>query len=270
MKLSNDPTLRVCALLLLCALSAVWTKLSPVAGFLVLLGWLSLPAVEETQKRVGLHVGLVLAAVFASAGFVRFVLDEAIPGVIAGGKAAATKQAIAFARSVVTAQDYVRQHPAVDPDHDGIGSALWLHALAGLSPTRGGPPLTSAPLALRSGELVGSESGQLVRHGAYFYKICLPTVGGGFSASPGAEVDEERAERQFLLFAWPQGYGPGSPSETVFVDQHERIRVLQSQTEDGTRFHGTSQTPSCDPRTASDWPAWKDKQPRSALPGDRS
>ncbi len=268
MRLLNEPTARVAALLLLCGASLVWTKLSPAAGFLVLFVWLAQPPSDDARRRQVLRAGLITAAFLAAIGFTRFVLNEAIPGVIAGGKAAATKQAISFARGIVKAQDHVRQKPAVDPDADGIGSALWLHELAGLTPTRAGTTLKPAPLSLRKEQLVDSESGLLIQNGAYFFKLCLPIEGGGFSAKPGAVVDEERAERRYLLFAWPQTFGPGGPEEAMFLDQHERIHVLKSQTEEGTRFHGVNQTPACDPEAALQWPVWKDKQPRPSLPGD--
>ncbi len=266
----SSPTVRVTAILLLSAASLHWTKLSPVAGFLVLFVWLAMPPIPSGSRRTTLRIGLVAAVLLCSAAFVRFVLHEAIPGVIAGGKAAATKQAISFARGVVQAQDHVRQNPAVDPDEDGIGSALWLHALAGQSPTRAGNLLQAPPLSLRKEQLIESNSGLLIQSGAYLFKICLPVVGGSFSSTPGAQVDDERAERRYLLFGWPQTFGPGGPEEALFIDEHERIHIFKTQTSEGTRFHGINQTPPCDPDAALQWPTWKDKQPRTSLPGDRS
>src|SRR5690606_6691097 len=79
LRLSN-PTVRVVALLLLCVASLTWTKLSPAAGFLVLLVWLAMPKIADIKRRRALNAGLIAATLMSAAGFVRFVLDEAIPG----------------------------------------------------------------------------------------------------------------------------------------------------------------------------------------------
>lgn len=267
----NPPNIRILLLLLACAASVLWTKLSPAAGFLTLVVWLSTPATRSAAERRLRVLALASCVVLASIGFVRFVLSEAIPGVIAGGKAAATKQAVSFARIIVTAQDHLRERAAVDPDGDGIGSAVGLAALAGLQPARDGQWVKPAPLYLRDDQLLSTSDGPAVDNGAYLYKICLPVEGGGFSANPaGARVDDERAERNYRIYAWPRSFGPGGPLETIYVDEHETILITGPDAQGRPRFHGHVQTPPCDSAIVEGWLRWKDKQPRAALPGDRS
>lgn len=266
----NSPNVRIVLLLVGCASSVVWTKLSPATGFLTLVVWLSTPRSELGKERRARLFALSSCALLASIGFVRFVLAEAIPGVIAGGQAAATKQAISFVRTIVNAQDHLRQAPRVDPDGDGIGSALGFSALAGLAPARDGQWLKPAPLYLREDQLLDTPDGPAVDNGAYLYKICLPVEGGGFSANPSqARVDDERAERDYRIYAWPRNFGPGGPLETIYADAYERILITGPDDSGRPRFHGTSHTPPCDIAVDEGWPAWKDKQPRTTLPGDR-
>jgi hypothetical protein len=267
-KLLESLRLRIGALLVLATASLLWTKLAPAAGFLTLVAWLALPKLETRARRLA-YLALSAATLLSMVGFTRFVLSEAIPGVIAGGQAAATKQALAFARSVITAQDHVRQTAALDHDGDGVGSAVGLPALAGLRPLRNGSWLKPSPLYLRKDQIVDSPEGPLVRNGAYLYKLCLPTRAGKFVANPQPEdVDDEAAEKRYLLYAWPSVFGAGGPKQALFLDEHEAILVLDPDEEGRARYHGISNSPPCDTALeGSDWNPWKDKQPRTTLPG---
>ncbi len=273
MQLLNSPNVRAIAIVTLCAASVVFSKLALPAGFLVLVVWLSLPKLENSGQRRRINLTLLGAAILACVAFLRFVLDEAIPGVIAGGRAAATKHAIAFARSIVVAQDHARQNPLFDPDSDGIGSAVPFTILAGMASADSSAPMpdTPTPLFLRRDQLVDSADGQLVREGAYLFKLCLPVVGGGFAAAgTGAQFDAEAAERHYLLFAWPHSFGAGGPKESLFLDEHERILTLGADANGNPRYQGTTQTPPCSDALDGDWVQWKDKQARKDLPGDSS
>ncbi len=264
----SSQRLRIGSLLLLAAASVIWTKLAPAAGFLTLVAGLALPKLESKARRLA-HAGIGLAAVLSTWGFFRFVIDEAIPGVIAGGQAAATKHGLAFARSLITAQDHVRRTAAHDPDGDGIGSALNLLELAGLRPLPDGSTLSPSPLFLRGDQLVSSPEGAMVRDGAYLYKLCLPLKDGSFATNPEASmIDAESAERRFLLYAWPSVFGAGGPKQCLFLDEHETILVLEADAEGRARYHGVANSPPCNAAlTSPDWTPWKEKKPKAALPG---
>ncbi len=274
--------LRVAALLLISALGVVWSKLSVVTGFLALVVGLSLPRLSGPAKLRAWGM-LWLAVACSTVGFFRFVLDEAIPGVIAGGQAAVSKHTVAFLRTIVTAQDKLRQAATMDHDGDGIGSAARLSELSGLSPLRNGATLEIPALALKPEQLLTGKAEsdetavapapgvrELVANGAYLFQLCLPTPDGGFSADRNAKIDEERAERHYLLYAWPRSGDPGAPSDVYFSDEHEALAVFDDQR---ALFRGTLNPPDCNAAqagspTASLFRAWKDKQPRTTLPGD--
>lgn len=266
----TTPTARLAAILALCAASIPFSKLAPVAGFLLLVVWVSMPRLEAVQRRRVL-AGLLAATLLVTAGFFRFVLHEAIPGIVAGGQAAATTRAIAFMRTIVAAQDHARTHAAIDPDGDGIGSAVGLSALAGLSPLRGGARFERPPLALNPEQLEHSAAGEIVKQGAHYFKLCLPVLGGGFASNPDpAAVDDEVAERRYLLYAWPHTESVGAPIENVFVDEHERVLLLGLDAEGRAPYQGSREGPPCSAALDGGWATWKEKQPRASLPGDRT
>jgi hypothetical protein len=257
------------ALLVACVASVVWVKLSPATAFLVLVAGLSLPKLQAATRRLAWGL-ITVSAIAAGIGFTRFVLTEAIPGVIAGGQAAATKHAIAFARSVVVAEDHARKQALLDPDQDGIGSALELLALAGLAPLRDGRSLSPGPLFVRPERVRESPLGPLVEESGYLFALCLPAQGGGWTTDPTRRVDEEAAERNYALYAWPVTSSPGSPRESIFIDARERI-LVHAANAGGPAYHGIINGPRCDAFEAdAGWLPWKDKQPRAVLPGDPS
>ena len=67
-----------------------------------------------------------VSIVGAAVGLLRFVLVDAIPGVLSGGKTAIEKQAVSFLRTIVTAQDYSRSKAILDPDGDGLATLVEL------------------------------------------------------------------------------------------------------------------------------------------------
>lgn len=253
--------------------SVYWSKIAVVTGLLTLVAWLSLPSLPRARKTL-LYSILAVSVLASTAGFFRFVLLEAIPGVIAGGQAAVSKHTIAYLRIVVAAQDRFREHAPIDPDKDGIGSAGTFAELSGLGPLRQGTQLPISPLHLKPEQLQRSPQGELIAEGAYLFQLCLPLKAGGFSADPNADFDEELAERRYLLYAWPRGQDSGAPNEAYFADEHETIRVLDGAGSPGeSSLVGPLAAPSCDValpggQLAARFRPWKDKLPRAALPGD--
>jgi hypothetical protein len=109
----------------------------------------------------------------------------------------------------------------------------------------------------------------MIRDGAYLYKLCLPVKGGGFATNPEpATIDEEAAERRFLLYAWPSVFGAGGPKQCLFLDERETILVLEADDAGRARYHGVANSPPCAAAlTESGWTPWKEKKPKTALPG---
>jgi len=265
-------TPRLVLYLLLAALgvaSVFVTHLSPFALLLAFIAALSLGA-HRPRPLIVLNA---LGALGAFVGFLRFLVSEAMPGIVQGGTTAAESAAVSRLRALLFAEDSMRKLAAIDPDGDGIGSAALIGELTGSSGLRGGAPL-AAPLLERYAAPVETAIGPAIEMGGYFFAVCLPTRSGGFSARLRQEVDEELAERRFLAYAWPAGPGLGLGT-AFFLDEHEHILRAPSRDE-GERSErvGALTPPACDDAIAAasrgQWKPWRGKRPRRNLPGDRS
>jgi hypothetical protein len=249
------------ALAVLGAVSALWPWLGLPAGFASLVGVVALrrPTQEELRGvTVWLWAGVALSAV----GLVRFVVGEAMRGIVGGGRGAVEQEAVSRLRDVLFAQDAMRRAAWIDPDADGVGSAASLEELCGAPPLRGQAPRETP--VLHCGELAPSPLGPAARSGPYLYTLCLPAPDGGW-ALRGAPVDEEAAERRFVAFAWPSAASPFD--QAFFLDEHENIRVATlPPAASGARF-----PESCSAALERlDWQPWRAKKPRQGLPGDRA
>lgn len=233
--------------------------------------FLSLPRDRGPLVRTA-RVLLLFAAPFLFAGLVRFTITEAVPGIVEGGRRALTGRSIAKLRVIGFTQDIAREQAVRDPDGDGIGSALLVQDLVGERTVRT-PDGLPGGMKLEIGEVVDIPAGRALIADGYYFIVYLPKRDGGFTTDP-AEVDEEAAERRWIAYAWPVADGHGERN-AVFINEHEMIRVHPGQT--GARFIGSENPPPAESAlsngAASDgpagWPAWKDKQPRATLPGDR-
>jgi hypothetical protein len=248
-------------LALLGAASVLWPMLGLPAGFASFLGLVALRRPSEAELPF-VRGWLILAALCSSAGVLRFLVVDAMPGIVGGGRSAVEDMAVSRLRDVLFAEDAMRRAGWIDPDHDGIGSAASLEELCGGPPSRGQAP--RATPVLHCDELAPSALGPAARSGAYLYTVCLPSPAGGWSAASGAAVDEEAAERRFVAFAWPDAQ---SPFERAFsIDEHENIRVAQlPPAAAGARRFAASCAAALE---GLPWQAWRNKKPRPDLPGD--
>jgi hypothetical protein len=248
-------------------LSIYFTKLALFAAVGTFIAWASLPrrAPSELARE---RVLLTVAAVAATIGLMRFLVVEAIPGIVAGGNRFTEQRAISRLREILFAEDSARRLASHDPDRDGVGSALLLGELTQELGLRGQASLP-APLLEGYPKQSDTSLGPASEIGGYLLLVCLPKPGGGFTARPADAVDEELAERRFIAYAWPSGTAPGL-TEAVALDEHERILVAPARA--GLRF-GYGAPPSCDDAlaeaTKGAWQPWKKKQPRATLPGDK-
>jgi len=250
------------------AVTAVFvTKLALPAGLFALLSALSLPKLDaEARKRF--VVGHVVAGVIAFAAMGRFLATEALSGIVQGGTSAAAQRAISRLREILFAEDGARKSASWDPDGDGIGSALFLGELTAEQGMRGDARLAPALLE-RYPKLEMTSMGPALEIGGFWFAACLPTPSGELSADPTARVDDELAERRYVVYAWPSGRAPGL-ERAYFIDEHERI--LSAPSRAGLR-HGREYAPGCNDAlaepTRKDWRAWRGKKSRPDLPGDR-
>lgn len=250
------------------ALVSIWlTKLGLFAAVGTFIAWASLPRLPKAElKRERLL--LLVAALGSGIGLTRFLITEAIPGIVAGGNRFTEQRAISRLRELLFAEDLARRSAPRDPDGDRVGSALLLGELTAHLGVRRGPPL-AVPLLEGFPPPVLTELGPASEIGGYYLSVCLPKAGGGFTAQPADAVDEELAERRFIAYAWPSGSAPGLVS-AVMLDEHENISLAPARP--GLRF-GHDAPPRCDdavaPETRGDWQAWRQKKPRQTLPGDR-
>lgn len=249
--------------------SLLWPLVALPAAFFCFIGALAWPRQDGGAQR-GRWL-LVVAAAASGIGVVRFILTEAMPGIVGGGHRAVQQRAVSRLREVLFAQDAMRRAAWIDPDGDGIGSAAFLTELCGGTPLRGQAELPTPVLSC--GALVDTALGPAARSGAYLFTVCLPSAAGGWSAQPGPHVDEERAERQFVAYAWPEA---ATPFDLVFfLDQHENIlsAPAPSRPAQGAARVAAPSAPTCDAALgdagARGWTPWRDKKPRRGpLPGD--
>jgi hypothetical protein len=256
--------------LLLCAsglVSLSITKLALFAAVGALLGYVSLPAEPRTLVRA-LKLSLIVAGLCATVGVFRFLVLEAVPGMVMGGTSATEQRVVSRLREILFAEDALRKNAFVDPDADHVGSAEFLGEMSGEIGVRGGAPM---PTALLEGypKLVSTRLGPAGEVGGYLVTVCLPKRGGGFTADPSAAVDDERAEREFYAYAWPAERGQGLDTAYV-LDQHERILLADSRDTEPRRLIGVDAPPACDDvsaeATKGSWRVWRHKQPRTKLP----
>jgi len=247
--------------------SIYFTKLGLFALVGTFVAWASLPRRNASElKRERLL--LALSAVASGIGFLRFLVLEAVPGIVAGGNRATEARAISRLREISFAEDGARRWARRDPDADGIGSALLLGELTGELEVRAQARL-EPPLLESYPKQVQTALGPACEIGGYYFAVCVPKLGGGFTARPGESVDEELAERRLIVYAWPSGVAPGL-SSAIALDQHEHIWLAPATA--GRRL-GSAAPPACDDVVAEGtrraWKPWQDKQPRRTLPGDR-
>jgi hypothetical protein len=252
-----------------CAASVFVLKLAPFLLVGCFIAFVALPK-ERPRWLAWCTAG---AGLLATAGFLRFLVIEAMPGIVQGGTRATENAAVSKLREILFAENSLRKKAEIDPDGDGIGSAGLLTELAGFAGLRGGKTLVP-PLLEHVPSPIETPIGDAVELGGYLFVVCLPKPGGGFTAEARDAVDEEAAERRFLAYAWPSADKRGL-KYAFFMDEHERILFAKSSNRPGkARRLGPDAPPSCDDAvaaaSASAWQVWRHKQPRRALPGDRA
>ncbi len=247
--------------------SVYFTKLGLFAAVGTFVAWASLPQLPKVELRRERWL-LLVAALASTVGLFRFLVLEALPGIVAGGNRFTEQRAISRLREILFAEDTARRSAAHDPDRDHVGSAMLLGELTGELGVRRGSHL-AVPLLEGFPKQVDTSIGPAGEIGGYLVLVCLPQVGGGFTANPTDAVDDELGERRFIAYAWPSGTAPGL-NNAVALDEHEHIALAPAKA--GLRY-GFAAPPSCDdsvaPETRGGWTAWRHKQPRSTLPGDR-
>jgi hypothetical protein len=247
------------------------TKIALVLTVLVMIAFAALPKERTRDRRLAFWL-LVVATVTASVGFVRFTIYQAVPSLVAAGNNAAAQSAISRLRELSFQEDKVRELAFVDPDGDKVGSAALIVEMSGHSPVRKGNRLDPPLLNRTYSRVDETKIGPAVLVAGYYYIVCLPKLGGGFTARPGEAVDEELAERRFVAYAWPVAENHGAQG-AFFIDEHENILVSDNRANGETRYAGPNFPPPCDAAIAEatryDWYVWRGKKPRDRLPYDR-
>ncbi len=266
-------------ILLIAALgiASLWdVRLSIFALLLLVIGLAAMTRVPRGEARP-LQFLLLFGLVCALGGMVRFVWEEALPGIAEARGRASGKRAVSLLREILFAQDAMRRYAFIDPDGDEVGSAGTLAELSGSSPARtSSEVLHSPPLSLRLAPRVITSSGPATEQDGHLLLVCVPARGGGFTSRHTDVIDDEKAERRWVAYAWPAAEGLGHTS-AYSIDQHERIlesqnRPPQPRTQDALRLVGPARAPSCDDAwneaTKGLWTPWEGKRPRPGLPGD--
>jgi len=259
------------ALLAVAALTGIFvTRLSLFTLVASFLAFVALPR-EREQRRIPLAL-VAVAGLASLVGFSRFVIHEAVPGIVQGGTFATQNAAVSRLRELLFAEDSLRKLAMIDPDGDRVGSAAFIDEMTGRRGLRGGARLVP-PLLERYPDSQPTALGPAVEINGYLFAICLPKLGGGFTANPDDAVDDEAAERRFFAYAWPASSDRGL-SHAYFLDEHERILFAPNGAPESDRPRtGADRPPRCDdaiaPETREQWQVWRNKRPRDRLPGDR-
>jgi hypothetical protein len=105
----------------------------------------------------------------------------------------------------------------------------------------------------------------------YLFFVCVPTRAGPLSASSTAPLDDERAERIFVAYAWPETDRSGLRT-TFAADQDERLFETVTDSSSAAPYLGAARPPDCNalahPAAGVRWTPWRGKRPRADLPGD--
>ena len=259
---------------LLGPVSLLESRLSIFATLLLVIGLASLSRLDgEWRRRFGLALGVSLTLALVALG--RFVLVEALPGIIEAGGRASGGRAVSVLREILFAQDASRRLALIDPDGNGVGGAGRLGELTGAEGARGGARLATPPLAPYLTPRIRTAEGPAAEEQEYLYLVCVPGQDGRLTAEPDRAVDEHASERRFVAYAWPRD--GSQQSAAFFIDEHERILesangVSAARAPAGTlRLSGKLRAPRCDdaltPPTQDEWRVWRDKAPRRTLPG---
>jgi len=262
--------LRVLVLCVVAVFSLWATKLALFAAVGTMLGFVALPAQPKRIVR-WLKIALGVAGACATIGTFRFLVLEAVPGMVEGGTTATEQRVVSRLREILFAEDAWRKNAYYDPDGDHVGSAGLLGELSAEFGVRSGNRVEPAVLEGYP-KLAETRLGPAAEIGGYLVLVCLPKQGGGYTARPGDAIDDEAAERHFYAYAWPAERGQGLTT-AYFLDEHERILLADSQEAEPRRLIGIDAPPTCDdvsaPSTAADWRVWRHKKPRASLPFDK-
>lgn len=259
----------VAALVLISILAVTIPPLAVPGCVLTLILSLSFPEARPRTHTFG-HVATALAALGCVIGLARFSVSKAMLGIVEGGQSAAAHSALWRLREIVIAEDALRKGGDVDPDHDHVGSAALVGALAGRAALRAGGAPRSALLNYAFAKEAPTALGPAALVEGYLLVVCLPKAGGGFTARPEDPVDDELAERRYVAYAWPSERAAGMKT-AFFTDEHERILVLDPKHDDAAPYLGGTRAPACDAALGADglpWAPWKNKKPRERLPGE--
>jgi hypothetical protein len=258
------------ALVTIAVAATVVPSLAVPGLVLTLILGLSLPPGTSDRTRALGRAAVVLAALSSVIGLGRFAVSKAMRGIVESGQSAAAFSALWKLREVVIAEDELRRLAPWDPDGDHVGSAALINGLTGASPLRSGKAIETPLLNYAFRTPVETAIGTAVQVEGYLLIVCLPTTGGNFAARDDEAVQEEQAERRYLAYAWPSDAAKGM-STVFFTDEHERILLLDPPRGAPAPYVGAAHPPACDAALGADglaWKPWKNKKPRSALPGD--
>lgn len=265
-------------LALLGPLTLLEPRLAVFGVLLLVIGLAALTRYRGPSRKL-LLVSLGTSLLLALIGMARFVLQEALPGILEASGRATETHAVSRLREILVTQDAVRRLGLIDPDGNGVGGAGRLGELTGTSPLRPGTPKEQGAPTTLNPPLLGphfrprvvTPSGDAAEEGDYLYLVCVPARQGGLTAQMTSLVDERAAEKRFVAYAWPKRVGPAQ-ERAFFLDEYERILETPNRRADGTfRLLGPQRAPACDDALtgpfASEWRPWRGKRPRSSLPG---
>lgn len=172
--------------------------------------------------------GFTLLEILIILVVIAILVTIAIPNLLSSKVEANETAAIATIRQVLQSQMVFTQGREADLNGNGVGEYGTFGELSGNVAVRaasGGTKFVS-PSVINPSFRAISPVGEMFRHG-YYFRIYLPGPGGeGLLELPGGgadpNVDAERAESVWCVYAWPQRYG-GTGRRTFFSNQNGDI-----------------------------------------------
>ena len=159
---------------------------------------------------------------------IAIIVTIALPNLLSSKLEANETAAIATIRQVVQSQMVFVQGKEADLNVNGMGEYGTFGELSGNVAVRAANGGTKflAPSVINPSFRAISPIGEMFRHG-YYFRIYLPgSTGEGILELPGGgadpNIDMERAESTWCVYAWPQRYG-GTGRRSFFANQNGDI-----------------------------------------------
>jgi len=175
MPVAQRPLWPVVAAVVVSALSVVF----PLVGLVSMIAVLLVSITQQGKPRM---IVAVVGGLLSTVGMARFVIEEAVPGIVQGGQRSAEEKAASRLREILWAERRALELKVRDDDKNGVPEFVPMAVLT--DPNATGGNLILSPVAYRD---LGQGAFQAE---GYAYRVFLPEDAAG-------------TEKHFIAYAWP-------------------------------------------------------------------